>query len=166
MTTVTDLWTALEADVDEVQAVTDAQEALSAAALVASAADAALVAAQAAETAANDVLTAAQAADPYVAQDEVDAQAVVDAAVADTATKTTDEATAAVAVVTASDAVTTAEAGVDTAAAQAIADTLKFDQFNMISNAQARILLAGQGKPVLFEEPEDVKSDYWMQPIP
>ena len=152
MTTITDLWTALEADVAEVQAVTDAQEALSAAALAASTADAALVAAQAA-------LAAAQAADPYVAQDETDAQAVVD-------TATTDEAAAAAAVTAAQGVLATAGAGVDTAAAQAIADTLKFDQFNMISNAQARILLAGQGKPVLFEEPEDVKSDYWMQPIP
>lgn len=45
------------------------------------------------------------------------------------------------------------------------ADKLNITDYNMVSNEIARKILESKGKTVMFEEPEDVKSNYYMKPI-
>lgn len=158
MSTLSDFQAALTADVDEVQVVIDAQDALSAAAITAATKVAELSAAQAVLVAANSAVV-----DPENVTTEE--QVAIDAAQAIVTTKTTAKEAAEAAVITARDVLAAAEAGVDAAAAQAIAAKLSITDFCMVSNDQAKIYIMGQGKPVLFQEPENVRSDFWMQPI-
>lgn len=112
--------------------------------------------AEAALTAANDAVVDPGNVTPEEQTAIDDAQALVDAA-------TTDKATADAAVVTAQGAHDTASTtGGDTVA---LAAALPITDFGMISNDQARAILAARGEEVKFEEPEVVHSDYNMNPI-
>jgi|SaaInlStandDraft_4_1057021.scaffolds.fasta_scaffold16170_4 hypothetical protein len=62
-------------------------------------------------------------------------------------------------------AVVTAKANVDYAPTAAAAKKLSIVDFCMVSNDMARAILKAKGVEVKFEEPEDVKSDYYMNPI-
>lgn len=160
MSTLTDLYAALSGDVAEVQAVTDAQAVLTTVTDDKTAADALvtstladLTAAQAAQQAAID-----GGGDGVAEQPAVDAaQAAYDAAVTDQTTKTT-------ALADAQTAYDTAVASVDVGDSVALADKLSITDFGMISNDQARAILAARGEEVKFEEPENVATDYNMNP--
>jgi len=161
MATIKDLYAALNGDVAETQAVTDAQATLAAATTAATAAATTLTDAEAALATAQ----AEQQADIDGGGDGAAFQDAVDAATAAVDTATTEKATADAAVVDAEAALATAQSNVDVGDSIAIAAELSITDFGMVSNDMARAILAARGEEVKFEEPEDVKSDYYMNPI-
>jgi len=91
--------------------------------------------------------------------DELELAAVeaAEAAIADTEDGGDDD--------TEAQALVDAQAAVNFAPTIAEADALSITDFNMVSNDMARKILEAKGKPVRFEEPEEVKSNYYMKPI-
>ena len=87
---------------------------------------------------------------------ELEAVAAAEAAIADT-TDGGDDAVEAQALVD-------AQAAVDTAPTIEEADKLSITDYGMVSNEMARKILEAKGKTVMFEEPEDVKSNHNMKP--
>ena len=160
MSTLTDLYAALSGDVAEVQAVTDAQAVLTAATDEKNTADALVTTTLADLTAAQDAQQAAieGGGDGVAEQPAVDAaQAAYDAAVADQTTKTT-------ALTDAQAAYDAAVGSVDVGDSVALAAKLPITDFGMVSNDMARAIITARGDEVKFEEPEDVASDYNMNP--
>jgi len=152
MSTLSDFLAANTANKANAQAVVDAQDTLSDAAMDAAIATTELTAAQ-------DALTAAENADPVV-QDDIDAaQAVV-------ATKTTARATALTALGTATTALSTAKSTLATAAATALGKAAKLDitDYCMVPNNEARIYILSKGQEVRLEEPENIVSNHAMVP--
>lgn len=88
---------------------------------------------------------------------ELKAVADAEAAIADTNDGGDDDAEA--------QALADAKAAVNTAPTIAEANKLSITDFGMVSNKMAKMILEEKGKKVLFEEPEDVKSNYNMKPI-
>jgi len=88
---------------------------------------------------------------------ELEAVAAAEAAIANT-TDGGDDAVEA-------QALADAQAAVDTAPTAEVGDNLSVTEFGQVSNEMARGYLAAKGEEVKFEEPEDVKSDYYMNPI-
>jgi len=88
---------------------------------------------------------------------ELAAVAEAEAAIADTADGGNDTAEA--------QALVDAKAAVNTAPTVAAGDKIGITDFGMVSNDMARAYLTAKGVAVKFEEPVDVKSNYYMKPI-